>query len=179
MATVTGHIALGVGLGRLVCVKGEAHIKRTLSLFALLAMLPDIDYLWSHRASPFFVATELHGAHTHSLVFALGIGALVGVLASGKVGRRVRFGLGSTAVLMSHIVLDLACKGRTYPLGVLWPAEDPSWVLDERWQFLEAARFDGTGLVSLMLYEALLFLPVLLWALWPRRGSVPDSPRSS
>ena len=168
MATVTGHVIAGLGIGRLSCLRNRRHLLVMMVLFGCLSMLPDIDYLWSLRKSPWFGGADLHGQHTHSLGFALAVSLLVGVTLGPRLHGRIRTGLFSFLAVSSHILLDLLCRGRSNPLRVLWPVSEWECTLPLSWQHLKAASYDGSDLLRLMLYESLLGLPILAWALWPR-----------
>jgi membrane-bound metal-dependent hydrolase YbcI (DUF457 family) len=148
-----------------------------MALFGTLSMLPDIDYLWSLRKSPFFGGADLHGQHTHSLGFAVAVSLLVGATVGPRLYGRIRTGLFSFLAVSSHILLDLLCRGRSNALRVFWPVSEWECTLPLGWQPLKAARYDGSDLLKLMLFEALLGLPILIWAFWPRAARSGEQER--
>jgi len=163
-----GHIAMGLGIGRLASPHDRGRVGRAMVLFSVLSMLPDIDYLWSHRHSPFFVHQSFHGQHTHSIVFSIAVAAVVALLFGGRLYGRTRTFLLAFMAVGSHVLLDLLCMERTNALWVLWPLQQSGLRLPDAWTFMRAAPYSTTGLGSLILEEAAMTLPILVWALWPR-----------
>lgn len=155
------HVAVGLAAGRLAA--GRPALIPALS-FAALSMLPDADVIAFALDIPYSDPLGHRGA-SHSLVFAGGVGALVGV-----VSRRWRLGLLSVLVVASHPLLDALTDGG---LGValLWPLDDRR--LFAPWRPIPvapigAAFFSAQGL-KVALAELLPSVPLLLYALWPHR----------
>jgi inner membrane protein len=157
-------------------VSGRLHGEHTrrrrllfLLTFPVLAMLPDIDVLWVSLGAPDAGAIG-HRGFTHTPLFALFVGALAALLNGGCRRARLRFAGMVTLAVASHGVLDaLAQDGRGILLA--WPF----W--DERFHFpwrplpdapVGVAFFSQLGLDSLAT-EVLYFLPMVAYALWPRR----------
>jgi inner membrane protein len=136
-------------------------------LFAVLALLPDIDALaglLGHRLAP---PLDHRGA-THSLAFGVAVACALAALVPARRDRLV-FLLGATVALVSHPMLDMLTHGGR---GVMlyWPlsARRYGWP----WAPLPAAPIglkllSARGLSALAL-EALVFAPFLVMAFWPR-----------
>jgi inner membrane protein len=149
--------------------------------WSLLSMLPDADVVglflgvnygapWGHRGA------------THSLVFALMVGAGVALVARACRKRVMRVSILATLVVASHGVLDTFTNGG---LGsaLLWPFDDTRYFSP-----VNPIPVSPIGLQVLSprglyaaAFELLLFAPLFAYALWPRvnrRHSVgPDAPR--
>jgi inner membrane protein len=132
-----------------------------------LSLLPDAD------AIGFLLPVDQGGAmghrgFTHSLVFALAIG-----LACGTVLRKrgfLRTSALAGAVVASHGLLDTLTNGTTGTM-LLWPFSGERFFAP--WRPVPVPPV-GLGLASargleVMAIEAVYFLPLLAWALWPRK----------
>jgi inner membrane protein len=167
MATV-GHLAVGLLAGRLHrgC-PGQPQSGATLAAFALLAVLPDADVvlvaLGAHDGG-----VAGHRGASHSIALAVAVGILCAVAT-----RRLRWPVWRTAILAtfavaSHAVLDfLGHGGRGLPL--LWPLSEARFQSPLR-IFPDAPRglalVTSAGVVT-MIVELVVFLPVIVYALWP------------
>lgn len=140
--------AWGVGLGQL-------------GVLALVACLPDLDFLWGR-----------HNAETHSLGAALLAGAAA--LAWTR-GRQPRLALAVTMAWCTHVLFDWLGADDTPPLGVmaLWPATDAYY-------FAHAYVFDAISRrhwlpgflqhnVMAVMREVLLLAPVVAALAYVRR----------
>ena len=177
MATV-GHVAVGLLAGRLHrgC-PGQPQSGATLAAFALLAVLPDADVvLVAFGAHDGGVAG--HRGASHSIALAMAAGFLCAVAT-----RRLRWPIWRTAILAtfavaSHAVLDfLGHGGRGLPL--LWPISEARFQSPLR-IFPDAPRglalVTSAGLVT-MIVELIVFLPVIVYALWPHLRRRPAQPQ--
>jgi inner membrane protein len=133
-----------------------------------LSVLPDADFVAFMVGIP-YANPFGHRGMTHSLLFAVLVGALVAI------GLRLRRrpvlldALLATLVVASHGVLDAMTTGG---LGVefFWPVDTRRYFLP--WEFIPVAPL-GAGMLtarglSVLLTEAVLFLPAWAYAFWPR-----------
>ena len=153
------HVAVGLAAGRFYL--GRPTLVAALS-FAALSMLPDADVVAFALDIPYSDPFGHRGA-SHSLAFAAGVGALIGLLS-----RRLRLGLLVALVVASHPLLDSLTDGG---LGVAlwWPWDDAR--VFAPWQPIPVAPI-GANFISerglkVMLAELLPSLPLLIYGLWP------------
>jgi inner membrane protein len=169
-----GHLAVGLLAGRLQDDGHEPQLRprraklALLITFGLLAMLPDADVLMVSLG----VAEESVAGHrgaSHSLVIALLVAIAGGLLARRYGWNGLRTGFALLLAIGSHGLLDaIGQGGRAIPL--LWPLSAHRFMAP--WRCLPDAprglRFISRhGLLDAVL-EFLYFLPVTLFALWPR-----------
>ncbi|HVY36805.1 MAG TPA: metal-dependent hydrolase [Polyangia bacterium] len=178
-----GHVAVGLLTGRLHGGRDATARSRrcswgTLLFFAALASLPDLDVALVALGAADGGAIGHRGA-SHSL----GIALLVALLAAAGARRFgwpvLRTALAAGAAVASHTLLDLL-GARGQGLAVLWPLSTHRF--HSPWRvFPDAPRgmklLSWHGIAELVL-EFGLFLPVTLYALWPRitarvRGEPP------
>lgn len=171
-----GHLVVGLAASRLHAGAGPLRLRDTAAL-AALAVLPDADFvartLGAAPGSPW-----LHRGATHSV--ALCLAAAAGAVALGwlgEPGRRGRALACGALAAVSHPVLDAFTWGGA---GIMfwWPLDTARHLAPIH--LLEASPM-GRGLLSVaggafLAWEALLFSPLLLWALWPRRRPAPRDP---
>jgi inner membrane protein len=172
-----GHVAAGLLTGRLHGGRRDgkqaAGERRpcswvTLLVFASLALLPDADVALVALGA---CDTGLggHRGASHSLPMALAIGLLAGAVARRLGWPVIRTVVAATCAVASHAVLDiLSADGRGLPL--FWPISDQRFASPVR-LLSDAPR--GLALLSVpgavnVAIEILVFLPVVLYALWPR-----------
>ena len=164
MASV-GHVAVGLAAAR--AVRGSPPSLRAMVGWSALSLLPDADVIgfsfgvdyadpWGHRGA------------THSLLFAVGLGA---AMALGT--RRIepafrRTALFAIGVLASHGLLDTLTDGGL-GAALLWPADPTRYFAP--WRPIPVAPI---GLAFLSPYglfvssvELLLFAPLLVYAARP------------
>jgi inner membrane protein len=135
--------------------------------FGALALSPDLDVIAFRLGIP-YAAEWGHRGATHSLVFA----ALVslGLPLLFPKCNRVRMGLLCFLAIGSHGLLDALTDGGL-GAALLWPFSNQRYFAP--WTPLPVAPI-GKGMlshrgVSILLHEAVVFLPLWAYALWPRR----------
>jgi inner membrane protein len=163
-----GHLVMGLAGGRLQA--GDGPRLRPMLVFTALAMFPDLDggarllgagagSVWHHRGA------------LHSLVLSAAAAALASLLLPGGRGRAFTFGA-AFATAASHGLLDIFTHGGSGVM-LLWPFTAQRFLAG--WSPLPAApmglRLLSPRGISLMAREALLFSPLLIYALWPRRDA--------
>jgi inner membrane protein len=166
-----GHIAVGLAAGRrFAAQEAPPRLAWTMLYFAALAMLPDLDTLGLHHGIPYANPFGHRGA-AHSLCAAAIAGTLSGALARFPGVSRARTIAWSILVLASHGLLDTLTDGG---LGValFWPLTHARYFAP--WRPIPVAPI-GRALLSLrglrvLLIELVFSLPLLAYALWPRRS---------
>jgi inner membrane protein len=151
--------------------------------FAALALLPDADLLLVALGATDRGAAGHRGA-SHSLTMALIAGLICALAARWRRWPVLRTALIGAFAVGSHALLDVLGEGgRGLPL--LWPFSDVRF--HSPWRiFPDAPRgmalLTRLGVIELAI-ELLLFLPITLYALWPRisewwarRKTTPQSP---
>lgn len=137
---------------------------RALSTLAIVACLPDLDFLWGR-----------HGAETHSLGAAL-IAAAVALVWTR--GGNPWLALAVGLAWASHPLFDWLGSDDTPPLGVM-----ALWPFTHRYYFAEAFVFDAISRrdwlpgfwahnIRAVVREALLLAPAVLVAGWLRKWKV-------
>ena len=168
-----GHIVVGMAAARVYA--GPPTPPRptaaAMLFWAALSFLPDADVMsfafgiryadaWGHRGA------------THSLAFAVMLGSVIGLLAP-RLGRAaVRTGLMATAVLASHALLDTLTDGGL-GCALFWPFDLTRYFAP--WTPLPVSPI-GLGYLSpyglfVATVEMVVFAPLLIYALMPRRAS--------
>ena len=168
MATL-GHVAVGVVAARWRASQpGAPPLAFSMLGLSALAVLPDADFVAFMVGIP-YPHPFGHRGMAHSLIFAALVGALVAI------GLRLRRrpvlldALLAALVVASHGVLDAMTTGG---LGVefFWPVDTHRYFLP--WRFIPVAPLGAHMLsargVSVLLTEAVLFLPAWAYAFWPR-----------
>jgi inner membrane protein len=164
-------VAIGLAVARryppTVGLRGSLNASRL--LWSALSLLPDADVIgfglevrysdeWGHRGA------------THSLVFGAALGAVIGLLAPVVGASRVRTGVLAAAVLISHPLLDMLTTGGL-GCALFWPFDLTRHFAP--WRPIPVAPI-GAAFVSargvfVAVVEVILFLPLLLYAVWPRQ----------
>jgi inner membrane protein len=168
-----GHVAVGLLASRLHGGKPERPRRPHCSLgvmvaFTALALLPDADLLLVALGATDHGPAGHRGA-SHSLAMAAVAGLLCALAARWRRWPVLRTALIGAFAVGSHAVLDVLGEGgRGLPL--LWPFSDVRF--HSPWRiFPDAPRgmelLTRLGLIELGL-ELVLFLPITLYALWPR-----------
>ena len=172
-----GHIAVGVAAGRLH-VHGSSDrrsLAKTMAAFAALAVLPDADVIGFAFGIPYDAPFGHRGAF-HSVAAGLALGMLAGL-----VGRALGMAWWKTTVLaclvaVSHGLLDSFTWGGR-GIALLWPLTNERFFAP--WRPLPVSPI-GWAVLSewgfrVMLKEIVIFLPLLLYAFWPRRRRAPST----
>lgn len=156
-----GHVAVGFAASRLHA--GRFDWRQAVA-FSAMSLLPDLDVLAFRFGIP-YAAPFGHRGASHSLTFALLVGALAWLLT-----RAPRTGLLVGLTVLTHPLLDALTDGG---LGValFWPLSDARHFAP--WTPLPVAPL-ARGMLSargasVVAVEALAFLPLWLVAFWPRR----------
>jgi inner membrane protein len=167
-----GHLVVGMAGGRLQA--GDGPRLRPMLAFAALAMFPDLDG-GARLAGAGAGSVWLHRGALHSLVLSAAAAALVALVLPGRRGRAFTFAA-AFATAASHGLLDIVTHGGSGVM-LLWPLTAQRFLAG--WSPLAAApmglRLLSPRGISLMAREALLFSPLLIYALWPRRGAASSA----
>jgi len=164
------HVVVGMAGGRALDRSPRLPWWPTIAL-AILSLLADVDVLAFRFGIP-YAAPFGHRGATHSLAFAM----LVGMTAAMLLAREGRWSFSRTAVVacavaVSHPVLDAMTDGG---LGValLWPFSNARFFAP--WRPIPVAPIGARMLSSrgfhVLWIEAIASLPLLVWAVWPRRA---------
>jgi inner membrane protein len=171
-----GHVAVGLAAGRFQAKVG-GRLRPTLVLVAL-SMFPDADVAawWAGVGGH---SMWLHRGALHSLAFA-SVAAVLGALLLDRGRGFARALLVCLATAASHGLLDTLTHGGSGVM-LLWPFSDGRYLA--RWHPLPAAPI-GPSLLSprglrLVGAEAVLFAPLLVYALWPRRRAAQGAVQRS
>ena len=165
-----GHVAVGLAAARLHgATSGRPRIAWALTL-VILSCLPDIDVVAFAFGIPYADPFGHRGA-SHSLAFGAICGLAVAAIAARMGARAMRTGLIAAAVVASHGVLDTLTDGGL-GAALLWPLSNERFFAP--WRPIPVAPI-GAQLLSahgleLMLRECILFLPLFVAGLWPRRN---------
>jgi inner membrane protein len=170
MASI-GHVLVGAAAAKAYRT-GRRTIVTPLAaaiLWSGLSLLPDVDVIgfplgikyadpWGHRGA------------THSLVFALAVATVVGVIARAARLPAWRTALVAAAVVASHALLDTMTDGGL-GCALLWPFSNERFFAP--WRPIPVAPI-GPAFISLRglriaLIEVVAMSPFLIYALWPRR----------
>src|SRR5688500_11055158 len=116
MASI-GHIVVGAASARFA--RGRVPLIAAILFWATLSMLPDADVIGFRFGIAYGDPWGRRGA-THSLVFASGLGILVGVVAPSLAGSRARTTVLAVLVAASHGLLDALTDGGR-GIALLWP----------------------------------------------------------
>lgn len=171
-----GHVAVGLAAGRFQAKEG-GRLRPTLVLTAL-SMFPDLDVVgWGTGVGRHSV--WLHRGALHSLV-AAAVAAVLGALLLDRGRGFAGALLVCFATAASHGLLDTITHGGSGVM-LLWPFSQARFLAP--WHPLPASPigprlFSPRGL-ELMAGEALLFAPLLVYAFWPRRGSIQGAMQRS
>ncbi|MBL8917622.1 MAG: metal-dependent hydrolase [Myxococcaceae bacterium] len=158
-----GHLAVAFTAGRVI---DRPRPLGWMALFSALSMLPDVDVIAFVFRVPYEHPLGHRGA-THSIAFAVlcGVAALL-------VRRDRRLALFTTAVVLTHPLLDMLTDGGL-GCALFWPISNERlfWPV----QPLPVAPI-GHGMFSrrglyVVIVEVLAFLPLVVFAFWPRRSA--------
>lgn len=174
-----GHLAVGIAAARLIPHGGSARSRIGWSIgLCALAMAPDLDVAGMFLGVPYRAEWGHRGA-SHSLVFTAALGLSCGLVVSALLRRRrpeaFRICLVTIAVAMSHGALDSLTDGGLGP-ALFWPFENGRHFAPLRPIPVApiAHRFVSLRGLRVVAAEGLIFLPLVVFALWPRRLSQRD-----
>ncbi len=171
-----GHVAVGLAAGRFQAKDGP-RLRPTLILTAL-ATFPDLDVVtWFVGAGGRSV--WWHRGALHSLV-AAALAALLGALLLDRGRRFPAAALVCFATAASHGLLDTLTHGGSGVM-LLWPFSEARVLAP--WHPIPASPiglriFSPHGL-ALVVGEAVLCAPLLVYAVWPRRGGIQGATERS
>ncbi len=167
-----GHVIVGLAAARGYATPASSR-RAVTATFVALATFPDVDVV-ARCLGATGRSEWLHRGAMHSLAMALLAGG-VAALAVGGLGRS-RWTMGAAAALVaaSHGLLD-TLTGGTAGVMLLWP--------ESAERFLSpAALMRGAPIgfrllssrgAAVVVREAVLFAPLLAYALWPRWPTGP------
>src|SRR5438034_8107267 len=168
-----GHVAVGLAAARLKGIPDGFTTWSWASLLVVLSALPDVDVVAFLLGIPYGAPFGHRGA-IHSLAFALLVGIVVWAGARRLRLPAVPVAVTGCLVMASHGLLDTLTDGGK-GIALLWPFTNARYFAP--WRPIPVAPigarlFSRYG-ISLMAYEALLFLPGFVVAAWPRRLNRP------
>jgi len=148
-----------------------ARLALGMVAWSALSLLPDLDVLAFRFGIPYAHPFGHRGA-SHSLMFALLVGALIGGTVRARGGRALCTTGFAIAVLASHGLLDTLTDGGL-GCALLWPFSHTRFFAPVT--PIPVAPI-GRGLLSwwgarVFAVELVLFAPLIAYALWPRRLS--------
>ena len=139
---------------------------QTLALGAALGILPDTDlaFVWILDWG-----ASVHGAMTHSILFAICVGVAVAVWRREERTQRLREGVLFTSAVLAHGVLDMLVRKDFGGAALYWPFSDEKLRFG---LFDYFAFYPGSDPLEIVLwralqisaYETALFAPCLLVA---------------
>lgn len=163
-----GHLAVAFAAGRVI---DRPRPLVWVALFSALSMLPDLDVIAFVFGIPYEHPFGHRGA-SHSIAFALLCG-LVALLTR----RDRRLALFTFGVVLTHPLLDMLTDGGL-GCALFWPISNERlfWPV----QPIPVAPI-GQGLFSrrglyVVVVEVVAFLPLTIFALWPRRSRAHATP---
>ncbi|NOU34684.1 MAG: metal-dependent hydrolase [Polyangiaceae bacterium] len=171
-----GHIAVGLACARAYSEDRTLRLKPAL-IFSALALWPDADALGFLLGVGYGESMGHRGA-THSLAVGLFVvlGAYIFAQRRGLAPLRTA---GYVAIAtLSHCLLDTVTYGGGLGCALLWPLSDARFWSPVR--FIPISPI-GVAILSargfkVMAAEVGIFLPLWLYALWPRRRRAPAAP---
>jgi inner membrane protein len=164
-----GHIAVGLAAAR--ARGGRWRVGRAVA-YGLLSLLPDVDVFGFRFGIPYGSPMGHRGA-THSLVAAAIVGLGAGVCAALRDSRGPRGAFEFVwifAIVASHGLLDTLTDGGR-GVALLWPLSYRRYFAP--WRPIPVAPI-GLGMLStrglhVAALEALIFLPLWIYAFFPTR----------
>lgn len=170
MATPVGHVLAGVAAG--TAASGGRTVLgpwRDLALFAVVSLLPDLDFLPGLLLS----GGPWHQGPTHSLL-AAGVVAVLAGLWGRSYGHGWLLAWCAAVVYVSHLTLDYLAADTLPPIGIpaLWPFS-PEHLNAKHAIFLDVKRHGLSWAViahdlKAVAWELVLLGPLTGLALWLR-----------
>jgi inner membrane protein len=170
MASI-GHIAVGMAAAR-VYRRGQPTrwtLFGSMVVWSGLSLCPDADVV-GFRFGIAYGAPWGHRGATHSFAFALGLAIAIGLLAAALRLKPWRTTQVAAVVIASHPLLDTLTDGGL-GCALWWPFDHHRYFAP--WNPIPVAPigrhfFSAYGF-KVALTELMLFSPLLLYALWPRK----------
>jgi inner membrane protein len=166
-----GHLAVGMAAARAALPRATPTPRLVAAMIglALCASAPDLDVIAFALGIP-YAAEWGHRGAAHSLGFALALALLLAGIARGLGAPFGRALAAFAASLVSHGLLDIFTDGGL-GIALFWPFSDTR--VFAPWQPLPVAPI-GAGMLSrrgleVLVIEAVVFAPLWLFAVWPRR----------
>jgi inner membrane protein len=165
-----GHIAVGLAASRMGGPPVGLHRVAWAALLVILSCLPDADVIAFRLGIPYHAPFGHRGAF-HSVTVAAACGVLLGLAALSLHLPAWRLGITGALVMASHGLLDTLTDGGL-GIALLWPFSTTRYFAP--WRPIPVApigaRLFAASGVELMLHECLLFLPLFVAGVWPRRA---------
>ncbi|HET9955803.1 MAG TPA: metal-dependent hydrolase [Polyangiaceae bacterium] len=171
-----GHVAVGLAAARLASSTAGIPVPRIrlALLLSAAALLPDLDAIGFELGVPYGAPWGHRGA-AHSLVFAAIVGVLVAPLGRQFKLSSAQLWLWVTCATASHGLLDSLTNGGR-GIALLWPFTHARFFAP--WRPIAVAPLGLRVLSARGVYvvgqELLLFAPLFIYGLWPRRGNKPS-----
>lgn len=173
-----GHVAVGMTAARLYRRDQPVRWSQFTSmlLWSVVSLCPDFDTIGFRFGVPYGSPWGHRGA-THSLVFAVGLAAVLALaLRPLRLPFRRTF-CTAALVLPSHGLLDTLTDGGL-GCALLWPFDDTRYFAP--WQPIPVSPIGRAYLseagLRVALTELVQFSPLVVFALWPRKH--PDPAKS-
>ncbi len=168
-----GHVAVGLAAGRAFLPRGASTraLATAMVVFSVLSLLPDADVVAFVLRIPYANQFGHRGA-SHSLAVAVAMSLLAWPVAKVLAQPARRVALFVLLVVASHGLLDTLTDGGL-GCALLWPLTAARYFAP--WRPLPVAPI-GAHLLSarglhVIAVEFAFFLPCLLYAVVPRRGT--------
>jgi inner membrane protein len=178
MASI-GHVAIGLAAGRFYTAPPDLQRRLipAMAVFSALSLLPDADVIGFAMGIPYAHPFGHRGA-SHALSVALLFGLFAWLLTRLAGLPPARSALITALVVASHGLADALTNGGL-GIGLLWPFSNERFFAP--WRPIPVApigmRFFSPRGLRVAAVEVVYFLPLFLYALWPRRrGSVLSEP---
>ncbi len=137
--------------------------------WSALSLLPDADVLGFHFGIK-YAAPWGHRGATHSIAFAVGVALLLATLAPLFRRNASRTFVFAVLVVTSHPLLDTLTDGGL-GCALAWPLDNHRYFAP--WTPIPVApigrRFFTNAGLGVALAELLLFSPLFIFAIWPRK----------
>jgi inner membrane protein len=174
-----GHIAVGMTAARLYRRKQPSRrpILASMALWSLLSLLPDADVIGFRLGIRYGDAWGHRGA-THSFAWSLALAVAIGLVSPRLGVSRITTAAYAFTVLASHALLDTLTDGGL-GCALFWPFDLERYFAP--WRPIPVAPlglsyFTMRGL-RVAVTELLMFMPLLIYALWPRAAKHARSQR--
>ncbi len=166
-----GHLAVGLAAARVTRPASSAWTWA--ALLVVLSFLPDADVIAFRLGIPYGAPFGHRGAF-HSLAFAAIAGLALAGAAKAMRMPAIVVGVSGALVIATHGLLDTLTDGGK-GIALLWPFTNERFFA--LWRPIPVAPIGSRILspagLALMAWEALLFLPLFVVGLWPRRKGLP------